>query len=120
MSIDFKPISLENISLINSFTSIEDNYSCEFAPANLIMWNKAYNYEFAEFSGGIIIRLKFKGRFLYQLPFGDIEKGINLILKISESFLSLTKTLADKYFGREDVNCFKVDTFDKSFSFGNL
>ena len=85
MSIDFKPISLENISLINSFTSIDDNYSCEFAPANLIMWNKAYNYEFAEFNGGIIIRLKFKGRFLYQFPFGDIEKGINLILRISET-----------------------------------
>ena len=39
------------------------------------------------------------------------------VLKLSESMISLAKTLADNFFGDKEVNCFKVDTFDKSFSF---
>lgn len=54
-------------------------------------------------------------RFFYQTKkLAGIDK---FVLKISESMISLAKTLADKFFGHEEVNCFKVDTFDKSFSF---
>ena len=54
-------------------------------------------------------------RFFYQTKkLANIDK---FVLKISESLISMVKPLADKFFGNEEVNCFKVDTFDKSFSF---
>ncbi len=54
-------------------------------------------------------------RFFYQTKkLAGIDK---FVLKISESMISLIKPLADKYFGHEEINCFKVETFDKSFSF---
>lgn len=54
-------------------------------------------------------------RFFYQAKkLAGIDR---FVLKISESMISLSKTLADKFFASNECNCFQVETFDKSFSF---
>ena len=54
-------------------------------------------------------------RFFYQTKkLAGIDR---FVLKIAENLLSLSKTICDKYKNREDVNCFKIDVFDKNFSF---
>ena len=54
-------------------------------------------------------------KFFYQTKkLSGIDK---FVLKIAESMISLVPTLIDKFFLEEDINAFKVETFDKSFSF---
>ena len=54
-------------------------------------------------------------RFFYQTKkLAGIDR---FVLKIAENLLSLSKTIFDKYKNREDVNCFKIDVFDKNYSF---
>ena len=53
--------------------------------------------------------------FFYQTK--KLSGADRFVLKISESIISLVKTLEDKFFADENVNAFKVETFDKSFSF---
>jgi hypothetical protein len=54
-------------------------------------------------------------KFFYQTKkLSGIDK---FVLKIAESMISLVPTLIDKYFLEESINAFKVETFDKSFSF---
>ncbi len=54
-------------------------------------------------------------KFFYQTKkLSGIDK---FVLKIAESMIALVPTLIDKYFLDESVNAFKVETFDKSFSF---
>ena len=54
-------------------------------------------------------------KFFYQTKkLSGIDK---FVLKIAESMISLVPTLIDKYFLDESVTAFKVETFDKSFSF---
>ncbi|MBP3582210.1 MAG: AAA family ATPase, partial [Clostridia bacterium] len=54
-------------------------------------------------------------KFFYQTKkLSGIDK---FVLKIAESMISLVPTLIDKYLLDESVTAFKVETFDKSFSF---
>lgn len=54
-------------------------------------------------------------RFFYQTKkLAGIDR---FVLKIAENLLSLSKTIFEKYKNREDVNCFKIDVFDKNYSF---
>ena len=54
-------------------------------------------------------------RFFYQTKkLAGIDR---FVLKIAENLLSLSKTICEKYKNREDVNCFKIDVFDKNYSF---
>ena len=53
--------------------------------------------------------------FFYQTK--KLASADRFVLKISESIMSLAKTLEDKFFADENVNAFKVETFDKSFAF---
>lgn len=54
-------------------------------------------------------------RFFYQTKkLSGIDK---FVLKISESLLSVAKIIYQTFGSNEEVNAFKVETFDKSFSF---
>ncbi len=54
-------------------------------------------------------------RFFYQTKkLASIDK---FVLKIAENLLSLSKTIYEKYKNNAEVNCFKIDVFDKNFSF---
>lgn len=54
-------------------------------------------------------------RFFYQTKkLAGIDR---FVLKIAENLLSLSKTIYEKYKNREDINCFKIDVFDKNYSF---
>lgn len=53
--------------------------------------------------------------FFYQTK--KLAKVDTFILNIAEGILSITDELFINYHGENKVNCFQIDTFDKSFSF---
>lgn len=55
------------------------------------------------------------GSFFYQTK--KLSKVDTFILNIAEGLLSITDELFVEFHGKEEVNAFQIDTFDKNFSF---
>ncbi len=87
IELNFTKIDYSVKNRILPFLHEADELSCETAFVNFIIWGKAYSYEFAEFDGGIIIRFYINGHRVYYLPYGNVKKGVDLILSNDENVM---------------------------------
>lgn len=67
----FKPITLQDKSLITSYTSAYAPRDCDFSFFNLCAWHFSNESSFAEISGSLVIRFRMKdNRLIYLMPIG--------------------------------------------------
>lgn len=61
----------ENFSgVIRKYVSNSEYKACDISLGVLIMWNEQYSYEFAEFKGSLIVKLKYRGEPWFLPPVG--------------------------------------------------
>ncbi|MDH6344194.1 hypothetical protein M2480_003109 [Parabacteroides sp. PFB2-12] len=73
MSIQFKPITLDDREVITSYTMPANYSNCDFSFANMCSWRFLYDSEFAIVDHFLVIRFKIedKTRPAYMMPIGD-------------------------------------------------
>lgn len=78
--LEFKKIKLEDAEAFMQYISDIDEYSCENAFVNLLVWQCRFNNMAAFCEGQLIIKSGPEESPFFRLPFGnDFEKGIHLI-----------------------------------------
>lgn len=79
----FRQITIEDKTTIDSFFAASDEISCEANFTTLIVWQAVYGTQFAVADDCLIIRMSYSNGFIYSLPFGDFERGMELIFKLA-------------------------------------
>lgn len=72
---DFNSFNAEDAEKINPFLQLRGEFSCEATFLNLLIWQSLYDNRYCTKNGILFLRSSFSGRFLYSIPFGDIEQG---------------------------------------------
>ena len=76
---EFKKITLDNVSELNKILTKTDELTCEISIVNLLLWQPLYNNCFC-FDDGILYLKSYSDRLVtYSLPFGDLQKGMKRI-----------------------------------------
>ena len=83
MDIPFKPITLDDRGIIQSFTLPGDYRNCDFSFSNMCSWRFLYKSEYAVVDGELLIRFWIEDgtRIAYMCPIGkgDLKKSVELI-----------------------------------------
>ncbi len=88
--LDFKPVTENDIPLLNKYFTSFPSRSCDFSIGGTLMWTEYYEYEFAEFNGTLFLRGKDpeSGETIYYSPLGllPLETSKRLIIKDAANF----------------------------------
>lgn len=76
---EFKKITLENVSELNKILRNTNELTCEISFVNLLLWQPLYNNCFCIEDGILYLKSYADNLVTYSLPFGDIKKGMNRI-----------------------------------------
>lgn len=79
----FKEFKTEDKEKIEKYTVRDGENTCEFTFYNLLMWQRLYGMCYAEEDNTLIIRVGEKGNYIYALPFGDFETGMEKLRRIT-------------------------------------
>lgn len=77
--LEFKPVSVKDKLNIDSFFAATQEISCEVNFATLLIWQTVYGTRFAICGDCMIVRMLDERGFVYSLPFGNFERGMELI-----------------------------------------
>jgi len=66
--IHFRPLTDEDIPLIQSYTQNGGRRGCDISVANLIGWQFLFNTQIAELEGYLVLRMNFFDRLAYLMP----------------------------------------------------
>lgn len=79
--LQFKKAELEDIKIIDKYYSDYKEFSCENTPANIIIWQNQFGFEYCETEGMIFSKVKYGNRVCFCLPVArDMKKAV-LMLK---------------------------------------
>lgn len=71
MSLDFRPLSLADRSLVWKYTENAGRRNCDLSFANLYAWRMLYRTEVAEWGGFLVFRFYADGHLAYLMPVGE-------------------------------------------------
>ena len=82
--INFKPVTLSDKELYESYLFREEERGCEFSFANLYLWGEQ---NFSHLSGGIALLSRFGQRVVYPYPLGceNLREALDAIIADSEA-----------------------------------
>ena len=80
---EFKKITVEDADLLIPLLTDEREFTCETAAANLVMWQALYNNQYCIEDGILFLKSAFLGGDIFNLPYGDIQKGMELLREYS-------------------------------------
>ena len=80
---EFKKITVQDVPLMAPYLNDENEFTCETTAANLTMWQELYNNQYCIEDGVLFLKSAFKGGDIFNLPYGDIEKGMSLLREYS-------------------------------------
>ena len=88
--LDFKPVTGNDIRLLNKYFTSFPSRSCDFSIGGTFMWTEYYGYEFAEFKNTLFLRGRDpeSGETIYYSPLGMLppETSKRLIIKDAANF----------------------------------
>ena len=82
MNVEFHKITLEDQDLIRSYLAKEKTRSCEMTFANIYLWSRFYEVDYALIEDALVFRGQSEGLF-YDYPLGDeehIKSAIDVLL----------------------------------------
>ncbi len=126
--LSFKPIELSDINTFKHYIGSNEEFSCESAFINLLVWQEAYANMWAESDGQLVISSGTEKNQVFRLPFGnDFHKGISLIREYSKEeyprfWVQDGKRLdeLEEYLGRDYILKEERDAFDYIYLRENL
>ena len=77
----FEKITISARELIEKYVTGAGEDNCETAYITMLMWQKLYNVSFCAVADALLIKSSHKCEPVFALPFGNLNKGIELILK---------------------------------------
>ncbi len=80
---EFKKITVQDAALIMPYLTDENEFTCETTAANLTMWQALYNNQYCIQDGILLLKSAFKGGDIFNLPYGNMEKGMALLREYS-------------------------------------
>lgn len=78
---EFKKITVNDKSIIESFTKSLGDNNCETDFINLLLWQNLYGISCAVSDNALLIKIENPKCTMYSIPFGDIKAGLNALLK---------------------------------------
>lgn len=82
---EFKNITVSDVEHLIPFLADEREFTCETTAANLAMWQALYNNQYCIQDGILFLKSAFLGGDIFNLPYGDIKKGMELLREHSGS-----------------------------------
>ncbi len=115
--LDFKPIAITDKPVIESFLLSSEELSCEANFVTLMVWQAVYGTRFAVDGDCMLIRMTGgEGGCAYSLPFGNFERGMQLIfaqtdkprfwIQEGKRCLKFTEDYAQRYIIKESRDAF--------------
>ncbi len=80
---EFKELSIEAVPKIKDFLYDSGEETCEITPVNLVFWQPLYKNEYLIKDNILLLKSSFEQGDIFSLPFGDMEKGLDLIREYS-------------------------------------
>ena len=80
---EFKKITVNDIPLMAPYLKDENEFTCETTVANLAMWQALYNNQYCIEDGILFLKSAFEGGDIFNLPYGDMQKGMALLREYS-------------------------------------
>ncbi len=113
----FRHITVKDKLIIDSFFAASNEISCEANFATLMIWQTVYGTEFCIEDDVLLIRMKGISVPAYSLPFGNFERGVELIFAENPSprFWIQEGERCDKFikaYGDKYEICESRDAFD--------
>lgn len=79
----FHKITVDEAETLTAIYKSEYEFTCDFSPVNLIVWQDHYGEETAVCDDIMIIKFQMDGKPAFALPFGDVKNGMELIREYS-------------------------------------
>ncbi len=79
----FHKITVDEVEALTAIYKSEYEFTCDFSPVNLIVWQDYYGEETAVCDNIIIVKLSIDGKPAFSLPFCDVKRGMELIREYS-------------------------------------
>lgn len=73
---EFRKLRLEDKEEIEKYTVRSGENNCEFTFYNLFMWQETYGNRYAAEDGIMFLRVGEEGNYIYSLPMGDLDVGM--------------------------------------------
>lgn len=85
--LDFKEVTLEAKSMVDSYFESSGQMGCEYTFANLFIWRKLNRVRITEYKGFLLTKYTFKGKCFYAIPTGkgDLKAAVEALYEDSKS-----------------------------------